>query len=187
MGKIISAEPVKLFTGIIALNTALFQTAEARLIELFGPVDLKTSEQGIPFTFTDYYESEMGSNLKRFFVSFKKSIRPDQLAGIKVKINLIEESIAAAVKSKAARPVNLDPGYLTASKVILATTKDYAHRIYLQKGIYAEITLQYRSSKTAVRTPGFQPMPWTYPDYCTKEYLDFFERLRKIHLSCNRK
>ena len=170
--------PVKLFIGILASDASSFKMAEEKLASIFGAIDLKTNAQGIPFTFTDYYTKEMGNNVKRFFLSFEKPIKPDDITGIKIKTNNLEEAIAGEASTKASRPINLDPGYLTPSKIILATTKDYAHRIYLKDGIYAETTLQYRTSKG-----GFQAMAWTYPDYCTKEYLDFFNQMRKIYLT----
>jgi hypothetical protein len=187
MGKILPPAPVKLFVGIIASDATLFRISEEKLSSCFGAVDLKTDAQGIPFTFTDYYDNEMGPNLKRLFLSFKKTIQPDDISAIKIKTNELEEIIAKEATLKISRPVNLDPGYLTASNIILATTKDYSHRIYIKDGIYAEITLQYRAAKGAIKTAGFQPMAWTYPDYCTKEYLDFFNRMRKIYLSPNMK
>jgi len=183
MGKILLPDPVKLFIGILALDASLFRMAEKKLVSLFGAIDLKTSAQGIPFTFTDYYTKEMGNSIKRFFLSFKQTIKPDDIADIKVQTNQLEEAIIKEANSKASRPVNLDPGYLTASKIILTTTKDYSHRIYLKDGIYAETTLQYRNIKGGGK--GFQSMPWTYPDYCTKEYLDFFNQMRKIYLNQN--
>ena len=183
MGKILLPAPVKLFIGILASDASLFRMAEEGLASLFGVIDLKTNAQGIPFTFTAYYTNEMGNNIKRFFLSFEKSIQPDDITGIKIKTNQLEEVIAGEANAKVSRPVNLDPGYLAAGKVILATTKDYAHRIYLKDGIYAEITLQYRAIKSGGKE--FQAMPWTYPDYCTKEYLDFFNQMRKIYLTQN--
>jgi len=196
MGKILAPVPVKLFIGILASDISLFRIAEKKLSSVLGTIDLKTADEGIPFTFTDYYTTEMGTNLKRFFLSFEKLIKPDEISGIKIRANELEETVtqwvdaerhgaaAPKVKSPVSRPINLDPGYLTTGKVILATTKDYAHRIYVKDGIYAEVTLQYRSGQES--TKGFQPMPWTYPDYRTKEYLDFFERMRKIYLNQTR-
>lgn len=184
MGKILATVPVKLFIGILASDISLFRIAEKKLSSVFGTIDLKTADEGIPFTFTDYYTTEMGTNLKRFFLSFEKLIKPDEISGIKIRANELEETVTQKVKSPVSRPINLDPGYLTTGKVILATTKDYAHRIYVKDGIYAEVTLQYRSGQES--TKGFQPMPWTYPDYRTKEYLDFFARMRKIYLNQTR-
>lgn len=183
MGKIQLPDPVKLFIGILVSDASFFKIAEKKLVSLFGAVDLKTNASGIPFTFTDYYTKEMGNSIKRFFLSFKQTIKPDDIADIKIKTNQLEETIVKEINSKVSRPVNLDPGYLTASKIILTTTKDYSHRIYLKDGIYAETTLKFRALKGGEN--GFQSMPWTYPDYCTKEYLDFFNQMRNIYLNQN--
>jgi hypothetical protein len=70
------------------------------------------------------------------------------------------------------RPLNLDPGYITLAKLVLASTKDHAHRIYLSQGIYAEITLNYRAGS-------WQPLPWTYPDYRRSDFQEFFTNCRE--------
>jgi hypothetical protein len=181
MGKIQLPPPVKLFIGILSGESFFFSIVEDRLSSIFGPIDLKTNSEGISFNFSDYYAKEMGSNLKRMFLSFKKLISPGDISSIKIKTNDLEELIATEAKNKILRPINLDPGYLSASKIVLATTKDYAHRIYLRNGIYSEITLQYRTS-TLNDTKGFQAMAWTYPDYKTQPYLDFFHKMRVIYL-----
>lgn len=182
MGKIQFPTPVKLFIGILSTDCNFLKIAEEKLSSIFGPIDLKTIPEGIPFTFSNYYDKEMGTGLKRLFLSFRKLINPENISSIKIKTNELEYVIANELKSNVVRPVNLDPGYLSSNKVLLVTTKDYSHRIYLQDGIYSEITLQYKSS-TSGSKKGFQPMPWTYPDYQTQAYLDFFHRMREIYLN----
>jgi hypothetical protein len=179
MAQIQLPAPVKLFVGILSADTANFLIAQDKLTAVFGPVDLSSNPAGIPFTFSDYYTKEMGPELKKLFLSFTRLINPDELAAIKIKTNQIEEILAQDIKGALSRPVNLDPGYLTASKVLLATTKDYSHRIYLRDGIYAEITLQYKTLEHGRK--GFQPLPWTYQDYKTQPYLDFFDEMRNIY------
>jgi len=182
MGKIQLPQPVKLFIGILSADCSFFKIAEEKLSSIFGPIDLKTNPEGIPFTFSNYYDREMGTGIKRLFLSFRKLINPENISSIKIKTNELEDVIAKETKSNVVRPVNLDPGYLSANKVLLATTKDYSHRIYLRDGIYSEITLQYRSSASGGKK-GFQPMAWTYPDYQTQAYLDFFYQMREIYLN----
>ena len=75
------------------------------------------------------------------------------------------------------RPLNLDPGYITPAKLVLASTKDHAHRIYLRDGIYAEVTLSFRGRK-------WQPLEWTYPDYRRDDYQRFFTECREWLLNC---
>ena len=119
------------------------------------------------FNFTDYYKDEMGENLKKQFISFQQLINPGQLAEMKIVTNKIEKSLS----SSGLRRVNLDPGYITGSKLVLASTKDFAHRIYLKKGIYGDLQLQYRHDR-------FWPQQWTYPDYRTKLAMEFFTKVR---------
>jgi hypothetical protein len=169
MGIIKRYPPVKLFMGFIFAQQNYFERVIKILIRKFGPLDFES--QTIDFTYTDYYEKEMGKLLKRKFVSFKKLIDAERLAKIKVFTNKIENKFA--IHSK--RNINIDPGYLDMAKVVLASTKDYTHRIYLEKGIFAEVTLFYQNKQ-------FTPWPWTYPDYKTKEYRDIFERIRQIYI-----
>lgn len=157
--------------GMISGETNLFDEAEERLIQKFGSVDFKSPI--LSFQYTPYYESEMGSNLKRKFISFQALIDPAEIGEIKLFTNQLEQDFLHPHSLD--RRINLDPGYLTLSKLVLASTKDYQHRIYLGRGIYAEVTLRYRKGK------GFEPWEWTYPDYRTREYLQIFNHLREIY------
>jgi hypothetical protein len=114
----------------------------------------------------------MGSRLSRCFYFYPPPFDPADLAEIKLRTNALEAEAVRTLDLGVERPVNLDPGYLTPSKLVLASTKDHAHRIYLRDGIYAEITLQYRK-KT------FQPWPWTFPDYRSDGYIAFFNEVRE--------
>jgi hypothetical protein len=97
---------------------------------------------------------------------------PERLAEIKRETNAWEQMYRDAAKATEPRPLNLDPGYLTSAKLVLATTKDRDHRIYLGQGIYAEVTLHYQRGR------GWQPRDWTYADYRSAEYHAFFGRCR---------
>lgn len=158
---------------MLSAKPGIFEEVEQELTKLYGPVDLQSSS--IDFNYTDYYESEMGPNLKRKFLSFKHKIDPGKLAGIKLQTQKLEETFAHR-EDFVSRPVNLDPGYICGSKLVLGSTKDYAHRIYLNHGIYAEITLLYHKKK-------FIPIQTTYPDYHSEEYIEFFTKVRERHLS----
>jgi hypothetical protein len=168
MGKIRKASPVKLVIGLIFKDDGPFLCARKALKRRFGPIDFES--EPLAFNYTDYYRKELGDNLTRKFLSFKKLILPDALAKIKVETNKIEEKLSKT----GLRQVNLDPGYLAFSKLVLASTKDYAHRIYLGHGVYAEITLDYHNKD-------YRPQEWTYPDYKTQEYLSVFNRIRQIY------
>jgi hypothetical protein len=168
MGQIRKAKPVKLITGFIYNDPAVAAKAQAALAKKFGQIDFTSPE--IPFTHTDYYTNEFGKGLKRKFFSFKKLIPPSRLAQIKISTNTLERKFA----KNGLRCVNIDPGYLDLSKLVLASTKDYKHRIYLDKSIYAEITLFYQQNS-------FCGWDWTYPDYKTPEYIAVFNQIRGIY------
>jgi hypothetical protein len=167
MGTISAVKKVKIFCGIIFSDEEIKQKSLIKLKENFGEIDLISSI--IPFDFSDYYNREMGANLKRFWISFKELVSAADISGIKVFTNSIEANFAINNN----RQINIDPGYITPANVILATTKDYSHRIYLDKGIYAEVTTIYRKS-------GYIKLPWTYSDYFSKVAIEFFLKIRTI-------
>jgi len=171
MGKAKEPLPVKLVVGMISEEESLFSEVEKELAQKFGPVDFRSSP--LPFCYSDYYEKEIGANLKRQFISFEELIDPAEIVEIKLFTNQLENSFLHL--SSGERRVNIDPGYVTLAKLVLATTKNFEHRIYLRKGIYAEITLRYRKGK------GFAPWEWTYPDYRSRKYLEIFNHLREIY------
>ncbi|HID32484.1 MAG TPA: DUF4416 family protein [bacterium (Candidatus Stahlbacteria)] len=125
----------------------------------------------IPFDLTDYYEPEMGKGLLRVWCACREPFPPDKIVELKHKATGIEKELAQEGK----RMVNIDPGYVDMKRVVLATHKDAAHRIYLKDGIYAEVTLIYHKKS-------FQPLPWTYPDYRFDAAIQFFNSLRR-HVS----
>lgn len=165
MGKISSPAPVKLIMGVLARNQEILEKSKSDCSRILGPVDL--SSEVIPFEFTTYYEEEMGAGLLRQWVSFEPLVDPAELPAIKHRTSNLE--VGCAVEGK--RTVNLDPGYLTESRVVLASTKDFAHRLYLGKGIYGELTLTYARGI-------FLPLEWTYPDYRILTATDFFQKVR---------
>jgi len=165
--------PAKLICGMIASKETSFKKAEKRLVQLYGPVDL--SSPLFIFNYTDYYEKQMGKNLKRKFLSFASLISPEKLGEIKLRANELEEEIREELK-EGRRVVNLDPGYLTQAALIMATAKDFAHRIPLQQGIYAHLELLFSRK-------GFKTLDWTYPDYRTEKYHEFFMEVRRIYFS----
>lgn len=160
--------PVKLIIGFIFREEKSFHKAKTILEKKFGKIDFQSAV--LDFTHTEYYANEFGDNLKRAFVSFQKLILPQSISGIKIFTSRIEGKL----KKGACRSINIDPGYLELPKLILASTKDYCHRIYLRDGIYAEITLFYQG-KT------FKPWEWTYPDYRSQDYINIFNRIREIY------
>ncbi|MCS6861756.1 MAG: DUF4416 family protein [Abditibacteriales bacterium] len=177
MGAIRLPSPVKLICGMIAADPQRFAEAEAALTERFGAVDMRSDV--LPFDLTTYYYKEMGAPLFRQFIAFEQFIDPSTLPDVKRWTNTLEERFAAVRDGQTCRRINLDPGYVNAAKLILATTKDHAHRVYLRDGIFAEVTLTFRSQS-------FQPMDWTYPDYRTAAYITFFNAVRARYLRAER-
>lgn len=169
MGSTVKILPVRLIIGMIFGDKELCIEAEKVLEKRFGKIDFESKIMN--FNHTSYYGKEMGKNLMREFISFKKLIKPERLANIKRFTNRLESHFSL----NGHRRINLDPGYLDTNKLILATTKDWGHRIYLKKGIYAEVTLHFQNNT-------FQSWEWTYPDYKTKDYIDIFNHLRKQYL-----
>jgi hypothetical protein len=164
---------VTLVVGMLARREDVLDAAESRLVEAYGPVELRSPL--IPFVWTDYYAAAMGRALLRRFVSFREPVDPGRLAQIKLHTNALERALAP-LDEVVARPVNLDPGLLSGSRLVLATAKDRAHRIYLADGIFAEITLVFRDGR-------FEPVETTYPDYRSAMYLAFFTEARGRHLA----
>ncbi len=171
MGRIKPPRPAKLICGLISVDRDLLARARGLLAKQVR--EIEGVSEVWPFDMTDYYKDEMGEGLLRQFVWFAGLLQMDRLADIKRLTNQIEQRMAEEVLDQVTgRPVNLDPGYLTLSKLVLATTKDYSHRIYLQAGIYAESTLHYEAG-------GWRAWPWTYPDYAGPTYHGFFTEVRE--------
>jgi hypothetical protein len=170
MGTTTKHPEVKLIVGFIAADARLFDTAAGILKRSFGPVDFESPV--LAFELTDYYEEEFGRQLKRKFISFKKLIPPDALAKIKITTNRIERKLSAGKK----RAINIDPGYLDLAKLVLASTKNFYHRIYIGKDIFAEITLFYQNKD-------YRTWEWTYPDYRSAAYIEIFKKIRNIYRS----
>jgi len=164
--------PVKLICGAMASDVRLIGTAEDRLAEVFGPIDRRSPL--FDFDTTDYYTEEMGGPVKRTFLSFQNLVPPTRLASIKLRTNELEETIRKTA-GLGYRAVNLDPGYVTPSALIMATTKNFAHRVPLADGIYAHLELLF------VKT-GVKHLEWTYPDYRRKEPEEFFLGVRRAYL-----
>jgi len=168
MGKITSFTMEKLIIAVLISREDFSEKLIMRLENNFGPIDYKSDM--LNFNYTNYYDDEMGTNIKRFFLSFQNLISPDKLPDIKILTNTIENSFGEGAR----RPINLDPGILSMKSFILATTKDNGHRIPLQKGIYGEVTLLFVNKK-------FQALPWTYVDYQSEEYSKVLKKIRGIY------
>lgn len=169
-----SPMPVLRFAALLAGTDDELAAARFELTQWYGPMD--DISPIIPFSFTSYYQDQMGGPLLRQWVRFGLLFAPEQLAKCKLETNMAETLLAREFKSRGvARPVNIDPGYVHRYKVILATTKDHAHRVYLSEGIYGEVTLHWHQNT-------WTPWPWTYADYQSPTATEFFTKARTAYV-----
>lgn len=166
MGKAIDPAPVKLFLAVMYRDEKVLKSVLDKCIKVYGAIDMNFGPLEVS-AYTNYYDKEMGKGIKKSYMTFDTLINRDGLVGIKTFTNKIEKSFMKNGK----RTVNLDPGYLANDKLVLASTKDFFHRIYLDKGIYAEITLHFRRGV-------YRFFSWTFPDYREKELQRFLMQAR---------
>ena len=169
MGIVREIQPAALIAGIIFSDSALLAEAMEILTGRFGPVEMESTV--FDFDMTDYYNAEMGDKLKKRFICFTNPFSLENMPETKLMTNRIETGLARSGEGQLLRSVNIDPGYVTLSKLVLATTKDYSHRVFIGKGIFAETTLRYVKGT-------FAPIDTTYPDYRTPLAIDFFNEVR---------
>jgi hypothetical protein len=169
MGTATEPAPVKYFAALLSSDEGLLVEVENALATVAGAAEMRSAV--FPWTFSKFYEREMGAGLARKFISFAPLGSPEKLAAIKYATQKIEHNFRAA---NGGRRVNLDPGYLDFYKVVLASTKNAGQRIYLSSGIYAEVTLLYHDGQ-------FHGLEYTYRDYLVSESLDFFADLRAAY------
>ena len=158
-------EDVKLVSSLFSRQETLLGQVILELETFLGSVDWTSPL--LCFDRTNYYEAEMGWPLVRRFVSFKRLIKPDEI--VQVKLLCSARETKHSVNGK--RQINIDPGYLSLERLVLTTGKNYTHRVYLSKGIYADLTLVFRKG-------GFVPLPWTYPDYADPGVIGYFNEVR---------
>jgi hypothetical protein len=160
--------PVKLFCGALYSDAQLLKKSRLLLNKRYGEIDF----QGEQFCFdiSEYYRAEMGWPIYRLFWSFERLINPNEIARIKVECNEIEDQLAVHSNRK----VNLDPGYLDYDKIVLASAKYNGQKIYLDYGIYADLTLHYEKGN-------YYPYPWSFPDFKNGGYNRTFLRIRELY------
>ncbi len=161
--------PVKLIVGVLACDEAALAAAHESLIAAYGPADLIS--EVYPFDLTDYYVDEAGPNMVRQFLAFEKLVDPGCLAAVKHQTNRLEQLLADALETPYPRPVNLDPGLVEPSKLVLASTKNFAHRIYIGDQMYAEVTMMYHRGK-------WETFAFTFPDFKSGRYNAFLDTVR---------
>ncbi|HON59869.1 MAG TPA: DUF4416 family protein [Smithella sp.] len=169
MSKPSPAEPVKLIFSVLARDVSSLNDAVELLCRSYGVADFISEMK--PFDYTDYYRDEMGDNISRRFLGMEKLIPPEMLPDIKRAANAIEDRFSCDSR----RRVNIDPGYISKTNLILATGKNFTHRIYLRDGIYADLTLIYQGKR-------FRELPWTYPDYAAEKQKQMMGKIREKYL-----
>jgi len=165
--------PVKLFFGMLTPEPPLFDQCMDILSNEYGPLDYRS--EAWSWDKTNYYRTEMGTGILRKFIFCERLIDPAKLPAIKQFTNALENTFALYGAGTLRRRINIDPGYLTEAKVVLATTKDFSHRIYIGSDIYAEVTLRY-----SLRERHFVSMDYTYPDFRSQEYMVMFNNAREL-------
>lgn len=166
MGTCLPFPKEKLIIGVLISRRKLFPAVCEELTARWGEIDY--TSPFLPFDYTHYYDREMGSPIERVFLCFGSLIAPDLLPAVKRETNTIELRFA----EDGLRRVNLDPGLLNLSRLVLATTKDGSHRVPLSSGVYAEVTLTYAKGT-------FQELPWTYPDFRSDQYRQILGKIRE--------
>ena len=169
MGQARSPKNVLLITAISSHFQEVFSWAVSQLEERFGPVWL--ADEIFLFDHTSFYQKTMGDQIRKQLIAFDRLVDPGELAQVKTFTNSLEEAYMESHEHVWERSINLDPGYITEAKLVLATVKNRDHRIYLGHGIYAEVTLSYYDKK-------WNGSRWTYPDYLTDQNLQFFTKCR---------
>jgi hypothetical protein len=162
-------KPIKLICGMISANEEVFDAAIERMVGDFGSVDV--ASEIIPFDLTEYYVDEMGSSLWRKFVAFEPLSGPQVLCEAKHRTNEIEAELTDLFPDFSPRPINLDIGYVGLPKFVLASMKDFSHRVYIGDGVYGEVTLLFRQGR-------WEPLEWTFPDFALGLYDDFLSAAR---------
>jgi hypothetical protein len=174
MGEACEHRRVLCFVAAFSRYPAAIEWARQRLESQWGPIALRSD--WFAFRETAFYESTMGPDLLKVLWAFERLIDPASLAARKLLTNQWEQEYAQVHAGAEPRLLNLDPGYLTEAKLILASTKDRDHRIYLERGIFAENTLYFHAGS-------WQKRPWTYPDYQRADYHQFLSRCREYYRS----
>ena len=171
MGDVTQPAPVLMLLAAFSRHATALDWARERAEGAWGPIALESPR--FEFVETDYYEPTMGRGIFKCFFAFETQVDPAVLVARKIETNDWEAEYAGRGAHAESRPLNLDPGYLTPAKLVLASTKDHAHRIYLSRGIYAEVTLFYKDRR-------WQHRDWTFPDYRRDDYQEFFAACRDL-------
>jgi hypothetical protein len=160
-------EDAVIFIASLFSSREIFDAAFAKLRDLFGRAYYQSPL--LPWNYSSYYNTELGAPLLRNFIFFEPIIDTESLVEAKLSVLEVEKKLTVDGK----RRINLDPGYMSLAKVVLASRKNYSHRIYLGKGVFCELELFYQAGR-------FNPLPYTYYDYRDDIFLRFFADARGL-------
>jgi hypothetical protein len=164
--------PVQLIVACFSRHAEALAWVGDELVQRFGPIGLASAD--FLFNQTSYYEATMGTDLLKRFLVFERLVAANCLPEAKLFTNGLEEVLSGSGRFPEPRPLNLDPGTLELGKFLLATTKDQGHRIYLDRGIFAEVTLRFEAGE-------YRPWPWTYADYRQECVRAFLKQARELY------
>ena len=171
MGEVKIQRPVLLIAAISSrYETAIEDWSRSTCQSTWGHVIIES--ELFDFDQTSFYTRTMGNDIRKKLFAFERLIDPGTISDYKIASNQWEEQFKLSHDYPENRPLNIDPGYLTEAKLVLATTKDRDHRLYLRDGIFAEVTLFYKQGV-------WECSRWTYPDYQSAPYHAFFDRCRE--------
>ncbi len=170
MSQLREPAPVRLLCSLLSADRALILQGIAEVSQSCGPAEWMSPE--LAFDRTRYYEAELGWPLWRRFVFFESLVRSEQLVEVKLATHELEQRHLSAGR----RSVNVDPGYLSAERVVLATGKNYTHRIHLARGIFADLTLIFHQGS-------YRSLDWTYPDYADRDTIGMMNAARQRYLA----
>ena len=163
-------EPVKLVVAVLCPDSDSLARSVEGLRSHRGDIDHQGAAR--PFNLTDYYEEEMGTRLERSILSFDRLASPEELVDFKHECVELERSLA---ESSGQRAVNLDPGYLDHGKVVLASLKAAGQKIYIARGVYADLVSRYGEGR-------YRPFEWTFPDFSAGLYDEDLTAIRTRYL-----
>jgi len=168
--------PCKLVFSILFTSNESCELVIKELVTLYGEIESQTDQYN--FKYTDYYTKEMGQPINRKLIAFKKLVERDSLVSNKLNAVQLESKTTQLYSDGKNRVVNLDPGHLSAEKFVLASGKNFTHRIYLNSGVFADLTLIYTKKGN-----DYSALPWTYPDYIESPVKEFLFQSRQTYLN----
>ncbi|MBN1504267.1 MAG: DUF4416 family protein, partial [Candidatus Eisenbacteria bacterium] len=163
---------VKLIAAVMAVREELIGESLSVLSPSYGSVELASPV--FPFTYSSYYAAEMGKTLVKVFCSFRGVVDAGDIVARKLEAMACERQFVT--EGTASRRVNIDPGYVDGTKLVLGTTKSASHRVYISSGVYGDVELVYKRG-------AFEPLEWTYPDYRDATAREFFCKVRSRYMA----